>query len=328
MYQGQPILITGGLGFIGSNLALRLAAEGADVRIVDASIEGCGANPFNISPAADRIRILPFNIGEPERFKEHIASAKVIFNLAGEISHIDSMRFPERDLELNTAAQLRFLLACAAAQPGARIIYAGTRQVYGVPESIPVDERHAINPVDFNGVHKAAATLYHQVLSRTGQIDATIIRLTNVYGPRMALDRPQQGFLSTFLRRLLLNQTLAIFGDGTQLRDPVFVDDAVEAFVLAGRTSLPERVYNVGGPESLSLRQIAESASAIAGVPVPSVLPFPDAVRPIDIGSYVTDWSRIRESLGWRPRVAFEDGFRRTLAYYRENLDHYLPGNP
>ncbi len=325
MYQGQSILITGGLGFIGSNLALRLAEEGANVYIVDASIDGCGANPFNIAPAAGRIEVLPFHIGAPEKFREQIRSAKVIFNLAGEISHIDSMRFPERDLELNTVSQLRFLLACGDAQPGVRIVYAGTRQVYGVPEFLPVDERHPIHPVDFNGVHKAAAALYHHVLSQTGQIDATVIRLTNVYGPRMALDRPQQGFLSTFLRRLLLHQPLAIFGDGTQLRDPVYIDDAVDAFLRAGSASLPHRVYNVGGPEALSLRKIAETASAIAGVDAPSTHPFPEEVRPIDIGSYVTDWSRIHAGLGWQPGVRFDEGFRRTLAYYRENLDHYLP---
>ncbi len=327
-YQGVPVLITGGLGFIGSNLALRLASDGAIVSVVDSSIDGCGANAYNIAPAADRIRILPFDIAEPREFRKTIESAQVIFNLAGEISHLDSMRFPERDLQINTSAQLRFLSACAEFRPGVRVIYAGTRQVYGVPQSIPVDEHHPINPVDFNGVHKAAAALYHQVLSRTGRMDSTVLQLTNVYGPRMALDRPQQGFLSTFLRRLLLNQPLSVFGDGSQLRDPVYVDDAVEAFVLAGKRSLPHSVYNVGGPQALSLAGIATAASRIAEVDPPTVQPFPEAHRPIDIGSYVTDWRRIATDLSWQPHVAFDAGFRQTLAYYRNCLAAYLPGVP
>ena len=266
-YRDLPVLITGGLGFIGSNLA---------------------------------------------------------------ISHIHSMEFPERDLQINTVAQLRFLMECHATHPGVRVVYASTRQIYGKPAQLPVDENHPIQPVDYNGVHKYAASMYHTMLHRSGAIDAVVLRLTNVYGPRMALDIPCQGFLSTFLRRLLLGRTLEVFGDGEQLRDPVFVDDAVEAFLIAGVVArAPSAIYNIGGPEPLSLNQIASLASSAAGVAPPSHRPFPGEIQAIDIGSYHTDSSHAARELGWRPVERFASGIQRTLDFYRHELAHYLdPAHP
>lgn len=324
-YQGRRVLVTGGLGFIGSNLAIRLVEEGARVTIVDSSVAGCGANPYNIHEIADQVKVIPLGMCEAEQFRCDLEKADVIFNLAGEISHTHSMEFPERDLQINTVAQLQFLLACRKYAPGRRIVYASTRQVYGVPDYLPLDEKHPVQPVDFNGIHKFAATVYHLLLSRTGEIDAIALRLTNVYGPRMALNIPCQGFLSTFLRRLLLRQPIEIFGDGTQLRDPVYVGDAVEAFLVAGAAqNVPSRVYNVGGPEPLSLARIAEVAAEAAGGADISYRPFPEYRKTIDIGSYYTDFSRIRRDLGWTPKVAFECGIRWTFDYYRGRLDHYL----
>jgi UDP-glucose 4-epimerase len=288
-------VVTGGLGFIGSNLAIRLVRQGTHVTIVDSSVD----------------------IGEAAQFSEELAQADVIFNLAGEISHINSMLFPERDLQLNTVAQLRFLLECSKVKHGVRVVYASTRQIYGAPDYLPVDERHPIRPIDFNGIHKAAACMYHLMMSRTGELDAIVLRLTNVYGPRIALNVPAQGFLSTFLRRALAKDGIEIFGDGRQLRDPVYVDDVVDAFLLAGSVSgLRSRAYNVGGAETLSLRQIAEATARVAGGLDLSERSFPNAIKPIDIGSYHSDCSLIRRELGWTPRISFEEGLRRTLAYY------------
>jgi UDP-glucose 4-epimerase len=327
-YRGKRILVTGGLGFIGSNLSIRLVEEGADVTIVDSSVPGCGANLFNITPVRGRVRLITADIAEPEVFREDIAASDVIFNLAGEISHIHSMQFPERDLQINTVAQLRFLMECAHYAPGIRVVYASTRQIYGVPDYLPLDERHPIQPVDFNGVHKYAASMYHQMLSRSGQIDGVVLRLTNVYGPRMALDVPCQGFLSAFLRRLLLGQPLEVFGDGRQLRDPMYVDDAVEAFLTAGiAETLPSRTYNVGGPQALTVAEIAETASTLAGAGEVLRLPFPEEIRAIDIGSYTTDSTKIHEELGWRAGTLFEDGIGRALEYYRQHLTRYLDPN-
>jgi len=324
-YRDLPVLITGGLGFLGSNLAIRLVEEGARVTIVDSSIPGCGANEYNLSPVRDRVSIIAQDIAEPRNFIAAIQEARAIFNLAGEISHIHSMDFPERDLHINTVAQLRFLLECQASNPGVRVVYASTRQIYGVPDYLPVDENHPIQPVDYNGVHKYAASMYHLMLGRSGAIDAISLRLTNVYGPRMALDIPCQGFLSAFLRRMLLGRPLEIFGTGEQLRDPVYVDDAVEAFLVAGSIEHgPSLAYNIGGPEALSLNEIARLATAAAGLDAPSQRPFPGEIKAIDIGSYRTDTSRAARELNWRPRVHFADGIRRTLDYYRAELSNYL----
>ncbi len=329
-YQNLPVLITGGLGFIGSNLAIRLVEEGARVTIADPSIPGCGANNHNIAPIQNQVEILRRDIGDVDQISDAIRSAKVIFNIAGEISHIHSMEFPERDLLINTVAQLRFLQACVRFNPGVRVVYAGTRQVYGKPDYLPMDESHPVRPVDFNGVHKYAANMYHLMLSRSGHLDALVLRLTNVYGPRMSLSIPCQGFLSTFLRLALTGKGLEVYGDGQQLRDPVFVDDVVEAFLLAGmKQSVRERTLNVGGPEPLTLLRIAQICAAQAGGLPVGLRPFPEDRVGIDIGSYSTDSTLIGKELAWRPLTRFEDGILSTLAYYRAGLSPYLdPANP
>ena len=317
-YKNKSVLITGGLGFIGSNLALRALAEGARITIVDSSVEGCGANPANIQSVRARVKLIPLDIGQPDEFVEDIRSADMIFNLAGEISHLHSMEFPERDLELNVQSQLRFLNVVRHVAPGLRVVYAGTRQIYGAPAYLPVDEHHPVQPVDFNGIHKYAATMYHQMLTRAGYLDAVVLRLTNVYGPRMALHIPTQGFLSTYLRRMVMGGELEVFGDGTQLRDLLYVDDAVEAFLLAGVAKvLPSRSYNVGGPEALEMREIARICAETAdGLPV-RYREFPAELKKIDIGSYYTDSSRIGRELGWKARVRFTEGIHKTLEYCR-----------
>ncbi len=327
-YAGKKILVTGGLGFIGSSLALRLAQEGAEVTVADPVVDGCGGNHYNLEPVKDRVRILSIDIAEAHDMTEEIRQAEVIFNLAGEISHIHSVDFPERDLQINTISQLRFLLTVRQEAPGKRVVFAGTRQVYGVPEYLPLDEEHPVRPVDFNGVHKGAATFYHLMLARTGDLDCVVLSPTNVYGPRMALDIPCQGVLSTFFRRALRGETLEVFGDGKQLRDPVYVDDAVEAFLLAGRVRNPQsRTLNIGGSETLELLRIAEVISAACGGNPPVLREFPPERKAIDIGSYYADYSRIRSELGWKPRVTFEEGVRRTVDYYRQHMDAYLDPN-
>ncbi|MCC6540037.1 MAG: NAD-dependent epimerase/dehydratase family protein [Bryobacterales bacterium] len=324
-YRGRNVVVTGGLGFIGSNLAIRLVRENARVTVVDPLVLGCGGNRYNLAPVAGDVEVLECSIAGGAALRQALSRCDVVFNLAGEISHIHSMLFPARDLEINTTSQLQFLETCASAAPGVRVVYAGTRQVYGVPEYLPVDERHPVNPVDFNGVHKYAATQYHLMLSRAGRIDAVVLRLTNVYGPRMALDVPCQGFLSTYFRRALCGQRLDVFGDGRQLRDPLYVDDAVEAFLAAGLApELAPRAYNVGGPEALTIEEIAAALAAEAGLSPARLREFPEARKAIDIGSYHTDSTLIREQLHWRPVARFAGGAAATLAYYREHRHRYL----
>lgn len=324
-FRNRKVLVTGGLGFIGSNLALRLVRAGARVTIVDSEVAGCGANRHNIAGAEGDVRVIAADAGDAAALAGEIRGCAVVFNLAGEISHIHSMRDPARDAALNAMSQLRFLEECARQEPGVRVVYASTRQIYGVPCYLPVDERHPIRPVDFNGIHKYAATAYHLLWSDLGRIDARVLCLTNVYGPRLALWLSGQGFLANFLRRGLLEQAIEIFGDGRQLRDPVYVDDAVDAFLLAAGVDAPQsRLWNVGGLQALSLANIAEVISAAGGGPPPVCRPFPVEQQGIDIGSYCSDSTKIREELGWHPRIAFEEGIRRSLEFFEREFPYYL----
>ncbi len=323
-FEGSRVLVTGGLGFIGSNLAIRLAEAGAKVTVVDSLVAGCGANAFNVSPVRSDIEVIETDIGNPASFESRLREAGFVFNLAGEISHTRSMEDPERDLRLNAMSQLRFLLGCRAHCPMARIVYASTRQVYGKPDYLPVDERHAIQPIDFNGIHKYAAAQYHLLLARRGDLDCAVLHLSNVYGPRMALHLPQQGFLGTYVRCALNCEPIVVYGDGNQRRDPMHVDDAVDAFLRAGAaSSLGHRVFNAGGPHALSLRQIAEMTASQSEGSVVRQMPFPAELQQIDIGSYFSDTVRIRLELGAISKIVFEDGIRDTLAYYRENREFY-----
>jgi nucleoside-diphosphate-sugar epimerase len=324
-YVGKRVLVTGGLGFIGSNLAARLLEAGARVTVVDACIPGCGGNLHNLAAISRDIQVARFNIADAERVRPLLERVDVIFNLAGEISHRHSMDYPERDLDINARSQLLFLRECARQVPGVRIVYTSTRQVYGRPEYLPVDESHPIAPVDYNGVSKFAASQYHLMLTRDGLLDAAILRLTNTYGPRLAVNVPCQGVLSVFFMRLLLGLPIEIFGDGLQSRDPLYVDDAVEALLVMGAVErLPSRIYNIGGPKTLPLAEIATALCRLAGAVPPRYRPFPNELRAIDIGSYSSDSRRIRQDLGWTPKVALEDGAGRTLEFFRQRLGDYL----
>lgn len=312
------MLVTGGLGFIGSNVAVRLAQLGARVTVMDARVPGCGADESNLDAVRTQVRVIECDIAEADEYAVEVGQADVVFNLAGEVSHSRSMEDPLHDLELNTVSQLKFLCALAALRRGVRVVYAGTRQVYGPAEHLPVNEDAPINPTDFNGVHKRAAELYHTMLSRMGKLDAVVLRLTNVYGPRLGLHAQGQGFLSVFLRRLLAGEPIEIFGDGEQLRDPVHVDDVVDAFLTAGLAERPaRRVYNVGGPETLALGEIAAVMCEAAGMAGSVRLrPFPAEHLAFDIGSFSTDMRRIRAELGWAPRIDFRAGVRQTVEWF------------
>ncbi|MES1257611.1 MAG: NAD-dependent epimerase/dehydratase family protein [Acidobacteriota bacterium] len=324
-YRGKHVLVTGGLGFIGSNLALALCRLGAHVTVADSSVPGCGANPFNLGADESRIALVQGDIGDAELMAEPLRQADVVFNLAGEVSHTHSMLFPERDLRINTIAHLRFLEACSRHAPGRRVVYAGTRQVYGAPLQLPVDESHPVQPVDYNGVHKHAAENYHLLLTRIGQIDGMVLRLTNIYGPRMAIGLPCQGFLPAFFRRALEGNPIRVFGDGAQLRDPLFVDDVCESFLRAGAVVNPRRrTINIGSKASCSLLEIAAEISRQADLPGPETQPFPPARGKIDIGSYCSSETLSVATLGWRAHTSLAEGVRLTLDYYRAHHAEYL----
>ncbi|MCZ2157286.1 MAG: NAD-dependent epimerase/dehydratase family protein, partial [Bryobacterales bacterium] len=297
-------------------LALTLQAHGAQVTVIDNLVPGCGGAMANLKGSGIRVEIC--DIGDSRIVPDALRGADVIFNLASEISHSADLAEARRDLELNVSSQLSFLHHCANCATGKRIVYTSTRQVYGRPQYLPVDERHPVEPVDFNGVHKQVAARYHLLMSGMGMIDAVVLNLTNVYGPRIALTIPGQGFLACFLGRALRSQPLSVYGDGSQRRDPLYVGDAVNAILSAGVAKLGgQRVFNIGHTESWSLLEIAKLVSELAGLPPPGLCPFPKERLAIDIGDYLTDTRLSASILGWQAAVHLPEGLKQTLEFYR-----------
>jgi UDP-glucose 4-epimerase len=323
-YEDTRALVAGGLGFIGSNLAIRLVELGADVTVVDALIQDHGGNRFNIEPVRDRVRLEIADLRDRAAIAELVAGQDVVFNLAGQVSHIDSMTDPQADLELNYRAQLTLLEACRERNPEARIVFSASRQQYGKPHYLPVDERHPLDPVDVNGVNKTAAEAALLVYHRAHGLPVCSLRLTNTYGPRMQMRHPRQGFAAWFIRLAVDGDEIELFGDGSAERDFNYVDDVVDALLLAGGTADADgRVYNLGHPEPTTVRGFAERLLEVAGSGSLREVPFPAERAQIDVGSVYADFQKIHEELGWEPRTDLREGLRRTVEYFRAHRDSY-----
>jgi UDP-glucose 4-epimerase len=324
-YRGRTVMITGGLGFIGSNLARCLVELGADVLLVDSLIPDYGGNLFNIDGIADRVRVNVADIRQQSTMNYLVRGCTVIFNLAGQVSHIDSMLDPYADLEINCRSQLTILEACRYNNPGVKVVFAGTRQVYGRPESLPVTEAHLVRPTDVNGINKAAGEYYHLVYNNVFGVRACSLRLTNVYGPRQLIRHNRQGFIGWFIRLAIEDAPIQIYGDGSQRRDFVFVDDAADAFLRAGASDeCNGEVFNVGGDEHLSHRELSALLVEIAGTGRVQYVEWPKDKKAIDIGDFYADSSKFKRTTGWRPSVFLEEGLRRTVAFYRQHFDRYV----
>lgn len=324
-YRGRRVMITGGLGFIGSNLAHRLAALGADILLVDSLIPDYGGNLFNVSGIEDQVRINVADVRQASTMNYLVRDREVIFNLAGQVSHIDSMRDPHTDLDINCRSQLTILEACRHCNPGVKVVYASTRQIYGRADELPVTERHLVRPTDVNGINKAAGEYYHLVYNNVFGVRACSLRLTNVYGPRQLLRHNRQGFIAWFIRLALEDREIQIFGDGTQVRDFIYVDDAVDAFLRAGATdALNGEAFNVGGSEPLSHHDLVKLLIDVAGTGRYRFVDWPPEKKAIDIGSFYADSSRFSQAVGWAPKVSLREGLGRTLAYYRAHMSRYL----
>ncbi len=323
-YERQNVLITGGLGFIGSTLARRLVELGANVTLVDSLIPAYGGNPANIAGIEDRVTVEIADVRDVARLPSFVRGQDIVFNLAGQTSHVDSLHDPYTDLEINCRAQLSILETVRHENSEAKVIFASTRQLYGRPQYLPVDERHPLAPVDPNGVNKAAGEWYHLVYGEIYGLRCSVLRLTNTYGPRMRVKDDRQTFLGTWLRLAVLGEELLIFGDGKQRRDFTFVDDAVDAFLRAGSSDAADgEVFNVGGEPPVSLGDLAELLVEIAGAGTWRLVPFPEERRSIDIGDYYADDSKIRAALGWEPRVGLREGLERSLTFYRRHGASY-----
>jgi UDP-glucose 4-epimerase len=310
-------VVTGGLGFIGSAVVARLVAQGAHVTVVDALVPTHGGDPANV--AGLDVDVVVADIGAPE-VADAVAGADVVVNAAGQVSHLSSMVEPMRDLDLNVRSHLAFLETLRRVCPGVRIVQTSTRQVYGRPRYLPVDEDHPTAPVDVNGIDKLACEQFHLLYHQVHGLQATALRLTNVYGPRQHLEREGLGFLPVFVRRALLDEEISLFGDGSQRRDCLHVDDVVDAIVAcAVAADTAGEVVNLGHPEALTLSEIARHTLDAAGASADvRLVPWPDDLSRIDIGSFQGDYSKAKRMFGWEPRVSFPDGIRSTVEHYRE----------
>jgi nucleoside-diphosphate-sugar epimerase len=323
-FRGRRVLVTGGLGFIGSNLARELVTAGSSVTLIDSLMPTHGGTWANIAGIEDEVAVVELDVRDTERLHMHLLDKDVLFNLAGQTSHLDSLSDPRTDLAINCAAQLSLLEACRADNPDLRIVFAGTRQIYGRPRYLPVDEAHPIDPVDVNGINKTAGEWYHLLYGRIYGLSVSILRLTNTYGPRMRVRDARQTFLGLWVRQALQGGELVVFGDGRQRRDFSYVDDVVHALCLAATAPAAlGQVFNVGGDGHASLNETAELLVRLAGSGAHRLVPFPEDRLAIDIGDYYADDTKLRTALGWRPQIGLEEGLARTLDYYRVFGDRY-----
>jgi len=323
-WQNKTVLITGGLGFIGSNLAIRLVELGAQVTLIDSLIPDYGGNLFNINGLEKAVHVNLSDIRDRFSMEVLLQNKRVIFNLAGQTSHMDSMRDPQTDLAINGAAQLSLLEQCRAVNPTARIVFASTRQIYGRPHYLPVDEDHPVNPVDVNGINKLSAELYHRLYQNVYGLSTRILRLTNTIGPRMRIRDARQTFLGIWICQLLAGEPIDVWG-GEQLRDFNDVDDVVDALLIAGQNGqLDPFPYNLGSSETITLLDLARMLVTIYGKGDVNIRSFPADRKKIDIGDYHSSFARYQEATGWQPRRSLAHTLERTLAYYAEHRDHYL----
>ena len=322
-FHGRNVLVTGGLGFLGSNLAIRLVRYGARVTLLDSLVPQFGGSFFNIAPVRDSVVLNISDMRDANSLDILVQGRDYIFNLAGQVSHGDSMRDPQLDLAVNCVSTMNLVEACKKHNPEARLLYTSTRQVYGRPQSLPVNEDHPTVPIDVNGINKLAAEYYHLLYHGTYGIRSTVLRLTNTFGPRQQIRSNRQGFATVFLRQALRGETVSLYGGGRQVRDFNYVDDVVGAMLLAITTpACLGKVFNLGSERAYSLIEFVEVLGKFCKFKSESV-PFPDDKKIIDIGDYFGDFSRFRAATGWTPQVDLEEGLERTVAFYREHKEVY-----
>ena len=322
-FAGRNVIITGGLGFIGSNLAHRLVSMGAATTLVDSLIPEYGGNLCNIAGIEDKIQVNISDVRDEHSMRYLVQGQQYLFNLAGQTSHMDSMQDPHTDLEINCRAQLSILESCRKYNPDIKVVFASTRQIYGKPDYLPVDERHMLRPVDVNGINKMAGEWYHILYNNVHDLRACALRLTNTIGPRMRVVDARQTFLGIWIRLLLEGKPFEVWG-GEQLRDFTYVDDAVDAFLLAAASDDANgQVFNLGDSGVISLKDLAELLIELNDGGEYVVREFPADRKRIDIGDYYADFSKIKAALGWEPRVPLREALERTIEFYREHLSHY-----
>ena len=324
IWKDKSVLVPGGAGFIGSNLVHRLVAEGARVTVIDSLIPDLGGNPFNLEPISNKVEFVREDLLKSRALPEVVKKVSTVFHLAGNVSHIDSMRMPFGDLEMNAGATLAVAEAVRKENPEAVIVFSSTRQIYGKAQYLPVDENHSIDPIDINGIHKYAAESYLSLYSKAHRLKTVSLRLTNTYGPRQLIRHSRQGFIGWFMHQVLHEKPIELFGGGLQERDFTEVGDVVEAFLLAASN---ERCFghsfNLGG-ERMTIENIARVLVAIGGKGKVEETPFPPSLKNIELGHYYGSFEKFTKETGWRPKVGIREGLTRMLAFYKEHKEHYL----
>ena len=323
--SNKKILITGGLGFIGSNLARRLAGYGNSITVMDSLIPEYGGNLRNLHDIKNQITVSLTDVRDFTATRDLIKGHDYLFNLAGQTSHLDSMYDPITDLDINAKAQLSILEACRKYNPDIRIVFASTRQIYGKPRYLPVDEKHPRHPVDVNGINKIAGEQYHLLYQEVYGITSSVLRLTNTYGPRMRIKDARQTFLGIWIRNLLEGKPVQVFGDGKQRRDYNYVEDVLDALLIAAtENNAVGKVYNLGAPDPLSLEDTAKIMCQGIQVSDYLMIPFPEERKAIDVGDFICDYSAFRNQFGWVPKVNFQEGIQLSIEYFRKEIKHYL----
>lgn len=324
VWAGRRVLVTGGLGFIGSSVTVRLAEAGARVTVLDALLPAYGGNRYNVEPVVDRIRVVEGDVRNRALVESLVEGQEVVFHFAAQVSYLDSMDDPLLDLDISLRGTLNVLESCRRVSPATRVVSIGSRMQFGRIERLPVDESHPMRPQSVYALHKLVAEQYCRLYHEAFQVWTAYLRLSNPFGPRQQIRHGKYGIVNWFVRLALEGRPLTVFGDGAQARDYFYIDDAVDAFLLAATWDGPGgETFNIGGGEPISFRTMAETIARLTGAGVEYV-PWPGNWKAVETGDYVTDIRKARRLLGWAPKVPFEDGIRRTVAYYRAAFDRYV----
>jgi UDP-glucose 4-epimerase len=322
--RGRTVLITGGLGFIGSNLAHRLVELGAKVTIVDALLPLYGGNLTNIGEIQDRVTLYRADIRDARSIEGLVSGQEFIFNLAAQVSYITSDEDPVLDLDINCRGHLNLLEACRRVNRDARILFPGTRMQYGRIETVPVPESHPMNPLGIYGIHKLTGENYYRMYHRTHGLKTTVLRIANPYGIRHQMKHSKYGILNWFVRLAMDGQRIRIFGTGDQVRDYVYVGDVVEAFLAAAlHPAAVGESFNVGSGTGTPFVDMARTVVEVVGAGELEMVPWPKDYFHIETGDYVLDISKMTRLLGWKPGVSLAEGVRLTHGFYVRHRDRY-----
>jgi UDP-glucose 4-epimerase len=322
--KGSKILITGGAGMIGSTIALSAVSHGAQVTILDALLPLYGGNLFNLKNIKDDITFIKGDIRDTKLVKKLVKDQDVIFDMAAQVSYIDSAKDPYLDLDINCFGHLNILEACRYNNPGVKIIFPSSRFVYGTIEYSPVDEDHPFNCLSIYGIHKLAVEKYLVFYHQYYGMDTIIFRIANPYGPRQQMKHSKYGIVNWFIRTALEGKDLTIFGEGSQMRDYIYVKDLAQAMLLAAvDEELKHEIFNIGSGKSISFRTMVETVARIINKGKVAFLPWPDDYAFAESGDYLSNISKIKQRLRWEPRTDFEAGVRETVQYYQQYRDKY-----